>query len=401
MLILAECGLTGAARWRKRQDMHAARGGGTKRGGWGLAAALALTFLGCSQGEAERAPADARKTTIGNPTEQSQPNPTPSVKDPICLSRGHYTEELNGPTPCCAGLRRVPVSSASPMSSDQVCMPGLGYACISGSCGDGACEPGEDVACGCSKDCPFVAEWREASPPPSTCDADASTCATCSHEYVVKSDEQLRRRTSTCSEVSNETFACRCDTGSEEAVTVQSTEGCDIALNTACDVGEIERYICGTWAGSLCQPYSLRYVTFDCVCPDGRFFTDSVNDCSLAGFNLCADSCEAASGSCKPVGLESKWICDCDLYGEQHVEADHRGCEEVLRDTCEPGHGLDGWGDCNDERGHCRYVDEGAWNCGCLDGTVMGVTPDPERNLVNCGAALRAICGEAAPVVQP
>jgi hypothetical protein len=57
------------------------------------------------------------------------------------------------------------VFQLSPSQSEQgpVCFPQLlrVSACVKGTCGDGVCEVGENVKCGCDADCPD-AKWGPA-----------------------------------------------------------------------------------------------------------------------------------------------------------------------------------------------------------------------------------------------
>jgi hypothetical protein len=79
--------------------------------------------------------------------------------DPGCLSAGGVYQRGKEPYPganrglvCCAGLTAYyrPVAS-----SDGSCfeLPIANFSCLAGSCGDGACEAGEQGACGCTADC--------------------------------------------------------------------------------------------------------------------------------------------------------------------------------------------------------------------------------------------------------
>jgi hypothetical protein len=79
-----------------------------------------------------------------------------------CRGPGHYQSGKEGSyRPCCAGLTEVfhqyPAygENRTPICTD---VPLRVYACVAGVCGDGICEAGEAVACGCVSDCP-QAQW--------------------------------------------------------------------------------------------------------------------------------------------------------------------------------------------------------------------------------------------------
>lgn len=75
-----------------------------------------------------------------------------------CRGQGRYQAgKGNEYVPCCDGLTEVlwqqPGTTAN---GETMCFEPVGhreYGCVSGTCGDGRCEPGEDGACGCETDC--------------------------------------------------------------------------------------------------------------------------------------------------------------------------------------------------------------------------------------------------------
>lgn len=67
--------------------------------------------------------------------------------------------------PCCSPFHEFYLESANhDMSGARVCQPPIEgtVGCVNGTCGDGICEIGEDVACGCTADCPGAA-WEGTS----------------------------------------------------------------------------------------------------------------------------------------------------------------------------------------------------------------------------------------------
>lgn len=72
---------------------------------------------------------------------------------------GRYQRGKGGGAPaCCAGLREQSLPMrATAEDGSPICTQPPGHAeftCVRGTCGDGVCEPGEDVPCGCAADCP-------------------------------------------------------------------------------------------------------------------------------------------------------------------------------------------------------------------------------------------------------
>lgn len=79
-----------------------------------------------------------------------------------CHGPGSYGAGKEGDyRPCCEGLTEVEQLGAVEGEDGPLCLqlPGRLYACVEGSCGDGVCEVGEDVHCGCVDDCPGAA-WE-------------------------------------------------------------------------------------------------------------------------------------------------------------------------------------------------------------------------------------------------
>ena len=98
-----------------------------------------LIALGCSKG-GESANGDA------------------GVKEEDCRGPGNYQAGKEGSyRPCCEGLTEQSQElPATDQRGERVCIqpPLRVYACVEGSCGDGRCEPEEEVPCGCAEDCP-------------------------------------------------------------------------------------------------------------------------------------------------------------------------------------------------------------------------------------------------------
>jgi hypothetical protein len=89
---------------------------------------------------------------------ESTPTPPPTTTTE-CRGPGHYQSGKEGSyRPCCAGLTEVFHLYPAHTSPDNapICteVPLRVYACVRGTCGDGVCEEGEDVRCGCVADCP-------------------------------------------------------------------------------------------------------------------------------------------------------------------------------------------------------------------------------------------------------
>jgi hypothetical protein len=113
----------------------------------------------------------------------------------ICRGPGHYEAGKEGSyLPCCDGLREV--AQLSPTRDDgnaPICNDGAPlrvYACVQGSCGDGVCEVGEDVACGCVDDCPN-AFWEPPTPVPTVPTdggAPADTCEGFTCDVALRSE---------------------------------------------------------------------------------------------------------------------------------------------------------------------------------------------------------------------
>ena len=84
-----------------------------------------------------------------------------------CAGPGRYeVGKANRYLPCCAGLHEFQGALPSHMSLTgqapftRVCsttMPLNVYVCVKGMCGDGICERGEALPCGCVEDCPSAA----------------------------------------------------------------------------------------------------------------------------------------------------------------------------------------------------------------------------------------------------
>lgn len=92
---------------------------------------------------------------------------TDDGEEPVdCSGPGHYQRgKAPNPPGCCEGLSEVLFLDGYYEGEDMtpVCGEPAGhanFACVAGECGDGTCEPGEDVACGCVEDCPG-AVWEE------------------------------------------------------------------------------------------------------------------------------------------------------------------------------------------------------------------------------------------------
>jgi hypothetical protein len=75
-----------------------------------------------------------------------------------CSSPGHYERGKGSSVPdCCMGLTQVYFDSSAEVNGVRQCVQPAGhvnFACVVGICGDGVCEVGENVACGCAADCP-------------------------------------------------------------------------------------------------------------------------------------------------------------------------------------------------------------------------------------------------------
>jgi hypothetical protein len=82
---------------------------------------------------------------------------------PECWGPGIYGYGKGSPRlACCAPFHEFYIRSAGyDQSRLRVCVLPIegSVGCINGTCGDGICEVGEDVACGCSDDCPDAA-WE-------------------------------------------------------------------------------------------------------------------------------------------------------------------------------------------------------------------------------------------------
>lgn len=83
-----------------------------------------------------------------------------------CHGPGHYEAGKGGEyRPCCEGLTEVLQLGAAEGDDGPACvdLPLRIYACVEGTCGDGVCEVGENVRCGCANDCPDAA-WGDPAP---------------------------------------------------------------------------------------------------------------------------------------------------------------------------------------------------------------------------------------------
>lgn len=97
----------------------------------------------------------AESTSSGAPTDTAA-----SSSAAECRGQGHYQAGKEGSyLPCCEGLTEVFQLSPGENDDGPICTdpPLRVYACVEGTCGDGVCEVGEDVRCGCVDDCPGAA----------------------------------------------------------------------------------------------------------------------------------------------------------------------------------------------------------------------------------------------------
>lgn len=95
-----------------------------------------------------------------------------------CHGPGHYEAGKGGEyRPCCEGLTEVLQLGAAEGDDGPVCvdLPLRVYACVEGTCGDGVCEVGEDVHCGCVDDCPGAA-WGASDSTASDGTQSVSSC---------------------------------------------------------------------------------------------------------------------------------------------------------------------------------------------------------------------------------
>ncbi len=129
------------------------------------------------------APTDGADATDGAMGGQANGGAGGADTPPECREQGAYEAGKEGSyLPCCDGLTEVFYQQGAYDADGQpVCVEPLArfYACVEGSCGDGNCEVGEDVTCGCAEDCPG-AVWEgsgDASVPmPMINDGPAVTC---------------------------------------------------------------------------------------------------------------------------------------------------------------------------------------------------------------------------------
>lgn len=112
------------------------------------------------------------------PPSSTSPEVSGSTTDVDCRGPGHYeTGKEGGYLPCCDGLEEIfQLKAAYGEQNEPVCVeaPLRVYACVQGSCGDGVCEVGEDVPCGCADDCPEAAWGATPAPAPTGSEGDAS-----------------------------------------------------------------------------------------------------------------------------------------------------------------------------------------------------------------------------------
>jgi hypothetical protein len=92
-------------------------------------------------------------------------NDNTTAEPPECSGPGRYERgKGGGPPSCCAGLHEVGILGAFEGENGvHVCAQPPGsvvFTCVEGECGDGVCEAGEDVSCGCVLDCPGAA-WEK------------------------------------------------------------------------------------------------------------------------------------------------------------------------------------------------------------------------------------------------
>lgn len=121
----------------------------------------------------------------GQPTE-----PSSGATSQACRGKGHYEAGKEGSyLPCCEGLTEVFHLSPAEGDDGPVCvdLPLRVYACVEGECGDGVCEVGEDVACGCADDCPG-AVWTDTAEPVSTSSATSSDSTAACSDFTCQAD---------------------------------------------------------------------------------------------------------------------------------------------------------------------------------------------------------------------
>ena len=113
--------------------------------------------LGCSHADDCRA-LGASFLCVDAACRERADDGAPPDDDDDCAKQGRYQAgKGNEYVPCCDGLTEMlwqqPGTNAS---GETMCFEPVGhreYGCVSGTCGDGRCEPGEDGACGCEADC--------------------------------------------------------------------------------------------------------------------------------------------------------------------------------------------------------------------------------------------------------
>lgn len=108
-----------------------------------------------------------KQTSSDAESDDSMTSASASPTSAQCRGQGHYEAGKEGSyLPCCEGLTEVAQLSPAEGDDGPVCtdLPLRVYACVEGTCGDGICEVGEDVRCGCVDDCPGAAwgNWGSA-----------------------------------------------------------------------------------------------------------------------------------------------------------------------------------------------------------------------------------------------
>lgn len=179
-------------------------------------------------------------------------------------------------------------------------------------------------------------------------------------------------------------YDCRCP--DEDVLTQVNASSCGEAIVSHCAAP------C-TIDGHQCEVDG--YEVYACTC-DGETAARSVYGptCEEAAANACdpARSCEADGDVCRPTDEEGVWECDCTSYyqGTREVYSSN-SCDAALRRACEPDNGP-----CSTWAGYCDQVttDGFRFDCQCVDGTSMEVTPAQIGNTDDCSMAVVFACGE-------